>query len=64
MQPIEIVRVTEPGVQLKMAAALNGPGFSALQLVYADERGHWPWDSGFRSGHGGQPVLGARASAT
>ncbi|HET9082060.1 MAG TPA: DUF4262 domain-containing protein [Trebonia sp.] len=57
---IEIVRVTEPGVHLMGAAALNGPGFSALQLVYADERGHWPWDAGFRGGRGGQPVLGAR----
>lgn len=60
---IEVVRVTEPGVHLKVAAALNGPGFSALQLVYADERGHWPWDADFRGGHGGQPVLGTRASA-
>lgn len=57
---IEIVRVAEPGVHLKVAAALNGPGFSALQLVYADERGHWPWDPGFRGGSGGQPVLGPR----
>jgi hypothetical protein len=32
-----------------------------LQLVYADDRGHWPWDTGFRGGRGGQPVLGARA---
>ena len=60
---IEIVRVTEPGVHLKVAAALNGPGFTALQLVYSDERGHWPWDAGFRGGAGGQPVLGTRASA-
>ena len=59
---IEIVWVTEPGVHLKVAAALNGPGFSALQLVYADEHGHWPWDAGFRNGHGGQPVLGTRAA--
>jgi hypothetical protein len=57
---IEVVRVTEPGVHLRVAAALNGPGFSALQLVYADDRGHWPWDAGFRGGRGGQPVLGAR----
>lgn len=56
----EIVRVAEPGVHLRVAAALNGPGFSALQLVYADDRGRWPWDAGFRGGHGGQPVLGAR----
>jgi hypothetical protein len=60
---VEVVRVAEPDVHLAVAAALNGPGFSALQLVYADERGRWPWDAGFRSGHGGQPVLGARATA-
>jgi hypothetical protein len=60
---IEIVRVAEPGVHLKVAAAINGPGFTALQLVYADERGRWPWDSVFRGGHGGQPVLGSRARA-
>lgn len=58
----EIVRVAEPGVHLAVAAAINGPGFSALQLVYADERGHWPWDRGFRGGRGGQPVLGARSA--
>ena len=40
---------------------ISGPGFAALQLVYADDRGHWPWDAGFRGGRGGQPVLGARA---
>jgi hypothetical protein len=57
---IEIVRVAEPSVHLAVAAALSGPAFSALQLVYADDRGHWPWGVGFRGGHGGQPVLGTR----
>jgi hypothetical protein len=57
---IEIVRVAEPSVHLPVAAAINGRGFAALQLVYADDRGHWPWDAGFRGGRGGQPVLGAR----
>jgi hypothetical protein len=60
----EIVRVTEPAVHLAVAAALNGPQFTALQLVYADDRGHWPWDAGFRGGNGGQPVLGARAAVS
>jgi Domain of unknown function (DUF4262) len=59
---IEIVRVAEPGAHLAVAAALNGPSFSALQLVYPDDRGRWPWDVGFRGGRGGQPVLGARAT--
>ncbi len=61
---IEVVRVAEPGVHLAVAAALNGPGFSALQLVYADDRGRWPWEAGFRGGHGGQPVLGARTAVS
>jgi hypothetical protein len=60
---VEVVRVAEPDVHLTVAAALNGPGLGALQVVYADERGRWPWNAGFRGGHGGQPVLGARATA-
>jgi hypothetical protein len=56
----EVVRVAEPAVHLAVAAALSRPGFAALQLVYADERGRWPWEAGFRGGRGGQPVLGGR----
>lgn len=59
----EIVRVAEPSVHLLVAAAVNGPEFSALQLVYADDQGRWPWDQDFRGGRGGQPVLGGRGSA-
>jgi hypothetical protein len=57
---LEMVRVAEPAVHLRMAAAVNGPGFSALQLVYTDDQGRWPWDKSFRDGRGTQPVLGAR----
>ena len=32
----------------------------ALQVVHADDRGHWPWDLGYRGVRGGQPVLGIR----
>lgn len=60
---IEIVRVATPSAHLNVAAELCGPQLTALQLVYADDRGHWPWDRGFRGGRGGQPVLGARAAA-
>jgi hypothetical protein len=60
---IEIVQVTEPSAHLRVAAEFCDPRFAALQLVYADDRGHWPWDRGFRGGRGGQPVLGARAVA-
>ena len=35
---IEIVRVAAPSVHLPVAAAINGPGFGALQLVYTDDR--------------------------
>jgi Domain of unknown function (DUF4262) len=60
---IEIVRVAEPSAHLNLAVELCGPQLAALQLVYADDRGHWPWDRGFRGGRGGQPVLGARADS-
>jgi hypothetical protein len=59
---VEIVRVAEPSAHLYVAAELCGPQLQALQLVYADNRGHWPWDLGFRGGRGGQPVLGARTA--
>jgi hypothetical protein len=59
-RPGEIVRVGEPGVHLEVAAGLFGERLAALQLVYADLRGRWPWDKNFRNGRGGQPVLGLR----
>jgi hypothetical protein len=58
---IEIVQVAEPSVHLGVAAEFHGTGFTAFQLVYADDCGHWSWERGFRGGRGGQPVLGARA---
>ncbi|QWF77211.1 DUF4262 domain-containing protein [Amycolatopsis sp. CA-230715] len=60
---IEIVEVTEPSAHLFTAIELYGGGVRAVQLVYADDRGHWPWDRGFRGGKGGQPVLGHRHAA-
>ena len=57
---IEIVKVAEPSAHLVMAVELYGTGIRALQLVHADDRGHWPWDVGFRGVRGGQPVLGTR----
>jgi hypothetical protein len=59
-RPGEIVRVAEPSVHLEIAADLFGDRVEALQLVYADVRGRWPWDKNFRSGRAGQPVLGPR----
>ena len=57
----EVVKVAEPGAHLDAATGLYGQQLAALQLVYTAQRGHWPWDRKFRSGQGGQPVLGARA---
>jgi Domain of unknown function (DUF4262) len=57
----EVVKVAEPGAHLDVAADLYGEQLAAVQLVYTDRQGHWPWDRRFRGGQGGQPVLGARA---
>lgn len=57
---LEIVRMPEPSAHLYTAVNTYGPAISAQQLVYADDRGRWPWDLGFR---GRQRVLGPRASA-
>jgi hypothetical protein len=54
---VEVVDVAEPDVHLVMAWALYGPLLKAVQLVHADDCGHWPWYPGFR---GSQPVLGPR----
>jgi Domain of unknown function (DUF4262) len=54
----EVVTVAEPWAHLNMAVELYGPKIRALQLVHADDHGHWPWDAYFR---GVQPVLGSRA---
>jgi Domain of unknown function (DUF4262) len=59
---IEIVEVSVPTAHLGIAVAIYGPGVRALQLVHADDRGHWPWEVGFRGARGGQPLLGTRAS--
>lgn len=56
---IEVVAVAEPSVHLVFASALFGPAVSAHQLVWADDRGRWPWEVGFR---GNQSVLGPRAT--
>jgi hypothetical protein len=58
---IEIVKVAEPSAHLVMAVQIYGPVVRAVQLVHADDRGHWPWDVGYRGVRGGQPVLGLRA---
>lgn len=60
-QLLEVVAVTHPDAHLMTLVQCYGPDVSALQLVHDDERGAWPWSRGYRSGRGGQPVLGPRA---
>lgn len=57
---VEIVELPEPTAHLETALDLYGTGLRALQLVWADDRGSWPWERGHRAGRGGQPVLGPR----
>jgi Domain of unknown function (DUF4262) len=58
---VEFVAIPHPDLYLDIALALYGHRIRALQVVWADHWGRWPWDSGFRDGRGGQPVLGPRA---
>jgi len=60
---IEIVKVSVPSAHLVTAVEIYGSRLRALQVVHADDRGHWPWDAGYRGVRGGQPVLGERAKA-
>lgn len=55
-----VVAVPHPDVHLPTAAALYGDEVSAVQLVWADPDGRWPWDPGHGGGSGGQPVVGPR----
>lgn len=58
---MEVVEVAEPAAHLVTAVDIYGGDVSALQLVHADDHGHWPWCSRYRGVLGGQPVLGERA---
>ncbi len=58
---VEIVEVANPDAHMKWAVAFGGPEVRALQLVWADGRGRWPWAAAFSDGRARQPVLGTRA---
>ncbi len=58
---VEIVEVANPDAHMEWAVAFGGPEVRALQLVWADGRGRWPWAAAFSDGRGRQPVLGARS---
>lgn len=57
----EAVEVQHPLEVLLVAVSLFGTTVRGLQLVWADDRGRWPWDPGHRARRSGQPVLGERA---
>jgi hypothetical protein len=60
---LEVVGMPHPEAHLFVATGMYGETVvRALQLVWADERGRWPWDVGHRGGRGGQPVLGPRGA--
>jgi hypothetical protein len=58
---VEIVEVANPDAHMKWAVAFGGAEVRALQLVWADGRGRWPWAAAFSDGRARQPVLGTRA---
>lgn len=58
---IEAVRIDHPDAHLHLAASLFGSKVRAVQLVWTDMRGRWPWDDGFDFDGLRQPVLGKRA---
>src|SRR6476646_10038282 len=58
---LEIVEVEHPDAHMNFAVALGGPDVRALQLVWADDRGRWPWAANWGNRRRRQPVLGVRA---
>jgi hypothetical protein len=58
---LEAVSVERPQEHLLIADSLYGEQVRALQLVWADAAGRWPWDPRHRARRSGQPVLGGRA---
>jgi len=58
---VEIVEVANPDAHMEWAVAFGCPEVRALQLVWADGRGRWPWAAAFGDGRARQPVLGTRA---
>ncbi|RDH74331.1 DUF4262 domain-containing protein [Mycolicibacterium moriokaense] len=58
---IEIVEVDHPDAHLGLAVALYGNHIRAVQLVWTDLWGSWPWEAAFDDTP--QPVLGVRAQA-
>jgi Domain of unknown function (DUF4262) len=57
---LEVVEVAQPDAHLGMAINMYGSEVRALQLVWSDRRGRWPWSADFNPGGRRQPVLGPR----
>jgi hypothetical protein len=57
---VEVVEVDHPDVHMGWAVAIAGSPIRALQLVWADGRGRWPWSPQFCDGRRRQPVFGLR----
>ena len=58
---IEAVHVDHPDAHLDLAVRLFGPRLRAVQLVWTDTQGRWPWNKRFDFDGLRQPVLGIRA---
>jgi hypothetical protein len=58
---IEAVEVDHPDAHMELAVRLFGPKLRAVQLVWTDGRGRWPWEADFDLNGMRQPVLGIRA---
>lgn len=58
---VEVVEVPHPDAHMGIAVDIHRRPFRAMQLVWADDRGRWPWSADFDDGRGSQPVVGARA---
>jgi Domain of unknown function (DUF4262) len=61
---LEVVEVEHPDVHLTFAIALGGPDIRALQLVWTDACGRFPWEPGWSRGRRRQPVFGRRAAGS
>lgn len=57
---VEFVEVDHPDVHMGWAIEHSQSPIRAVQLVWADGRGRWPWSAAFCDGLRRQPVLGVR----
>ena len=56
---LELVDVAHPDAHMGIGVSIEGP-VRALQLVWADGHGRWPWSPDFDGNRFSQPVLGRR----